>query len=259
MKLEGRLMMRWGLVTGAAGGIGEGIARVLAADGWKVAVNDLDSARAERVAKEIGGLAVPGDVDTENAEIIGAVVEAVQADSGQLGALVNNAGMVRRQALDTVAADQLDLVYRVNLRAPILLSQAALPHLRVAGGSIVNISSIAALSPFMGGGLYSASKAGLASFTQQAAVEWGPSGVRVNAIAPGMIRSGLSEDIWQDPELVERRRRLVPLGRIGDPEDIGRVVSFLVSDAAAFVTGQLISVDGGFTQVLLDQMPHTPP
>jgi NAD(P)-dependent dehydrogenase (short-subunit alcohol dehydrogenase family) len=252
-------MNRWALVTGAGGGIGEGIARVLAADGWAVAVNDIDADAAKRVAAEVGGISVPGDVDTSGAQIVAEVAEAAKAAGGQLRALVNNAGMVLREALATAKVENLDWVYRVNLRAPILMSQAALPHLQESGGSIVNISSIAAFSPLSAGGLYTASKAGLAQVTAQAALEWGPLGVRVNAIAPGMIRSRMSEDVWADPGLTERRRRLVPLGRLGDPEDIGRAVAFLVSDSASFITGQLITVDGGFTQILLDQIPHSAP
>jgi NAD(P)-dependent dehydrogenase (short-subunit alcohol dehydrogenase family) len=248
-------MDRWALVTGAGGGIGEGIARVLAADGWVVAVNDIDSDAAKRVAAEVGGTAVPGDVDASSTE----VVDAANAAGGQLGALVNNAGIVLREALATAKEEDLDRVYRVNLRAPLRLSQAALPYLEQSKGSIVNISSIAALSPLKTGGLYTASKAGLAHLTRQAAFEWGPLGIRVNAIAPGMIRSRMSEDVWADPEQTEQRRRLIPLGRTGEPEDIGLAVAFLVSDSASFITGQLIAVDGGFTQVLLDQMPQSAP
>jgi NAD(P)-dependent dehydrogenase (short-subunit alcohol dehydrogenase family) len=252
-------MDRWALVTGAGGGIGEGIARVLAADGWVVAVNDIDPDAAKRVAAEVGGTAVPGDVDASSTEIIAGVVDAAKAAGGKLGALVNNAGIVLREALATAREEDLDRVYRVNLRAPLRLSQAALPYLEQSKGSIVNISSIAALSPLKTGGLYTASKAGLAHLTRQAAFEWGPLGIRVNAIAPGMIRSRMSEDVWADPEQTEQRRRLIPLGRTGEPEDIGRAVAFLVSDSASFITGQLITVDGGFTQVLLDQMPQSAP
>ena len=248
-------MTRWVLVSGAGGGIGAGIARVLAADGWKVAVNDLDADKAARVADDVGGVAVPGDVDTSGAQIVAEAAEAARAAGGQLAGLVNNAGMVRWDPLASVSADNLDKVYRVNLRAPILLSQAALPHLQQAGGSIVNISSVNAFLPLRSGGLYGASKAALAQVTAQAALEWGELGVRVNAIAPAMIRTEMSADVWADPDLSERRLRLVPLGRIGAPEDIGHVVAFLLSASASFVTGQLITVDGGFTQVLMDQMP----
>jgi NAD(P)-dependent dehydrogenase (short-subunit alcohol dehydrogenase family) len=250
-------MDRWALVTGAGGGIGEGIARVLAEQGWVVAVNDIDPDAAKRVAAEVGGSALPGDVAEAGAEIVAAAAGAATAAGGRLGALVNNAGIVLREPLATAREENLDRVYRVNLRAPILMSQAALPYLQESGGSIVNISSIAVLSPLKGGGLYTAAKAGLAHVTRQASFEWGPLGVRVNAIAPGMIRTKMSGDVWADPELTERRRELTPLGRAGEPEDIGRAVAFLVSDAASFITGQLISVDGGFTQVLLNQMPQS--
>src|ERR1700722_16420576 len=122
-------MDRWALVTGAGGGIGEGIARVLAADGWVVAVNDIDADAAKRVAAEVGGTPVPGDVDTSAAGIVTAVADAAKTAGGCLGALINNAGMVLREPLATAKEENLDRVYRVNLRAPILLSRAALPHL----------------------------------------------------------------------------------------------------------------------------------
>jgi NAD(P)-dependent dehydrogenase (short-subunit alcohol dehydrogenase family) len=254
-------MDRWALVTGAGGGIGEGIARVLAAEGWTVAVNDINADSAKQVAEEIGGVAVPGDVDASSAELVATVIDAAKAAGGEFRALVNNAGIVLREALATAEVENLDRAYRINLRAPLRLSQAALPHLKENKGenkgAIVNISSIAAVSPLQDGGLYTASKAGLAQLTRQAAVEWGPLGVRVNSIAPGMIRTRMSADVWADPAQSEQRRKLIPLGRTGEPADIGRAVAFLISDAAGFITGQLITVDGGFTQVLLDQMPHT--
>ena len=248
-------MMRSVLVTGGGSGIGRGIAAVLAGRGWSVVVNDIDAATAEATAKEVGGQPVPGDVGADAAGLIAGTLERT---GGQLHALVNNAGIIRRASLAQVAAEQLDEVYRVNLRAVILLSQAALPHLVRAGGSVVNVSSIAAETPQTNAGLYAASKAGVSQFTRQAAVEWGPQGVRVNGVAPGMVRSAMSESVYAQQDLHQRRRALVPLGRIGTPDDIGRVVAFLLSDDAAYVTGQVIAVDGGFTQVLIDQLPHPP-
>ena len=249
-------MSRWVLVTGAGSGIGEGIARVLAGRGWRVAVNDLDAAAARRTAEAVEGVAVPGEVAADAA----AIVRAAQAATAGLGlaAVVNNAGIIRRAALATVTPEALDEVYRVNLRAAVLVAQAALPDLERNRGAVVNIASIAALTPQMNAGLYAASKAALVQLTRQAAVEWGPLGVRVNAIAPGMVRTAMSESVWADPELHERRRAFVPLGRVGTPDDIGRVTAFLLSDDADYVTGQVIAVDGGFTQVLIDQLPHPP-
>lgn len=237
------------LVTGAGSGIGEGIATVLADRGWTVAVNDIDARSADSVAERLGGVAVVGDAGDDPA----AMVEAAADQLGGLDAFVANAGIHRRAPLDAVTGDQLDDVYRVNLRAVVLGCQAA-----VAAGAraIVATSSIAAITPQMNVGLYTAAKAGVSAFVAQAAVEWGRRGVRVNAVAPGMVRTAMAAAVYADPELAERRRSMVPLGRIGEPSDIGTVVAFLLSDDAAYLTGQTIVVDGGFTRTLIDLLPH---
>lgn len=241
------------LVTGAGSGIGEGIASSLAERGWRVAVNDIDPDAAAEVATAIDGVAVQGDVATDTTGIIGAAVDAL----GGLDGLVNNAGIHRRAPLAEAAVDDLDEIYRVNLRAVVTGSQAALPHLAASGrGAIVSTSSIAAFTPQMGVSLYTATKAGVSAFTEQAAVEWGPMGVRVNAVAPGMVRTAMAEAVYADPDLHEKRRAMVPVGRIGTPTDIGNAVAFLLSDQASYVSGQTLVVDGGFTQVLIDQLPH---
>ncbi|MFC4948884.1 SDR family NAD(P)-dependent oxidoreductase [Pseudonocardia sp. GCM10023141] len=240
------------LVTGAGSGIGEGIAEVLARRGAAVLVNDVDAALAESVAKRVGGTAVPGDVTGDAAELVGRAV----AVHGRLDGLVNNAGVLRRSTLLDVPVEELDLVYRVNLRAVVLLSRAALPHLAAGGGAIVNVSSMTAFTPQVVGGLYSASKAGIVALTRQAAVEWGPAGVRVNAVAPGMIRSAMSAAVYADPVFAEKRRVLAPLRRIGEPSDVGSVVAFLLSSDAGYVTGQTITVDGGLLQTLIEHVPQ---
>jgi glucose 1-dehydrogenase len=221
------------LVTGGGAGIGEGIAQVLAARGWHVLVNDVDEAGAQRVARS---------------------VEA----AGSLHALVNNAGIIRRSHLADTSEADLDLVYAVNLKAMVRLAQAALPHLQASAGAVVNISSIAAEHPQPGAGFYSMSKAGVSAFTRQAAQEWGPLGVRVNAVAPGLIRTAMAEAVYAVPELHEKRRRMMPLRRIGVPAEIGKVVAFLLSDDASYVSGQVIAVDGGFSQTLITHLPHPP-
>jgi len=237
------------LVTGAGSGIGEGIASVLAERGWTVAVNDIDEDRASAVAIRIGGAAVVGDVGAD-AE---GVTRAASTMLGGLDAFVANAGIHRRSSLADATEEQLDDVYRVNLRAVVLGSRAALS---CGATAIVAVSSIAALTPQMGVGLYTASKAAVSAFVGQAAVEWGPLGVRVNAVAPGMVRTAMAEPVYADADLYERRRAMVPVGRIGMPSDIGQAVAFLLSDDASYISGQTIVVDGGFTKVLIDQLPH---
>lgn len=241
------------LVTGAGSGIGAGIAEVLSGRGWRVAVNDIDVAAAEQVAKQICGLAVPGDVAADSAAIVDAAADGL----GGLDALVNNVGIHRRAPLAEASIEDLDTLYQVNLRAVLTSSQAALPHLqRSSRAAIVSTSSIAAVTPQMGVSLYSATKAGVSSFTAQAAVEWGPLGIRVNAVAPGMVRTAMAEAVYADDDLHERRRAMVPVGRIGTPADIGNAVAFLLSPDASYISGQTLVVDGGFTQVLIDQLPH---
>ncbi|GAA1866366.1 SDR family oxidoreductase [Pseudonocardia ailaonensis] len=238
------------LVTGGGAGIGAGICRVLAGRGVHVAVNDLDADAAERTAEEIGGTAVPGDVVTDGEAILAGTL----AIAGRLDGLVNNAGVIRRAPLSDLP--DRDPTLDVNLRAVAGLSARCLRSLSESNGAIVNIASMAADVPQLGGGLYAASKAGLVAYTRQAAVEWGPLGVRVNAIGPGMIRTAMAEAVYADPVLHEKRRTLVPVGRIGRPEDIGTVVAFLLSTDAAYVSGQHLLVDGGLTQTLMAHFPQ---
>lgn len=240
------------LVTGGGSGIGEGIVHVLAGRGWHVIVNDVDADKASAVAKAVGGIALPGDVDKDAERLI---AESVK-QCGALHGLVNNAGIIMRSMLESVPDEHLDRVFSVNLRATVRLSRFALPHLEKSGGSIVNISSIAAEIAQVGGGLYSASKAGVSAFTRQAAAEWGPKGVRVNAVAPGLIRTAMAEAVYSVPETYEKRRAMIPLKKIGKPENIGTVVAFLLSDDAEYVSGQIIEVDGGFSHTLIGLLPH---
>jgi NAD(P)-dependent dehydrogenase (short-subunit alcohol dehydrogenase family) len=222
------------LVTGAGSGIGAGIAAVLAERGWQVAVNDSDPSLARAVAANVGGIAVPGDVGAEAASIVNRAAHELNG----LTALVNNAGIHRRAPLATVTTEQLDAVYRVNLQAAILGSQAALAHFR-NGGAIVNTASIAAITPQMQTGLYSAAKAGLTAFTAQAAVEWGPLNVRVNAVAPGPIATAMTT------QFPDNLRALIPVGRMGTPEDVARAIAFLASRDSGFINGEVLDVNGG--------------
>lgn len=240
------------LVTGGGSGIGEGIVHVLAGRGWHVVVNDVNAEKAAAVAKAVGGIALPGDVDKDAERLI---AESVK-QCGALHGLVNNAGIIMRSMLESIPDEHIDRTFSVNLRATVRLSRFALPHLEKTGGSIVNISSIAAEIAQVGGGLYSASKAGVSAFTRQAAAEWGPKGVRVNAVAPGLIRTAMAEAVYSVPETYEKRRAMIPLKKIGKPENIGTVVAFLLSDDAEYVSGQIIEVDGAFSHTLIGLLPH---
>jgi NAD(P)-dependent dehydrogenase (short-subunit alcohol dehydrogenase family) len=240
------------LVTGSGSGIGEGIAEVLAGRNWHVIVSDLDADAAASVAERIGGTALPGDVAADPDETIRQAV----AIRGRLDGLVNNAGVIRRAPLTEISVADIDLTYHVDLRAVLLLSRAAFPHLAEVGGSIVNVSSMTAFAPQIDGGLYSAAKAGVVALTRQSAVEWGPHGVRVNSVAPGMVRSAMSAAVYADPAFSEKRRMLAPLRRIGEPADVGTVVAFLLSEDASYVSGNTITVDGGVLHTLITHMPQ---
>jgi NAD(P)-dependent dehydrogenase (short-subunit alcohol dehydrogenase family) len=236
------------LVTGAGSGIGIEMALHIAAAGAQVAVNDLDPEAAAKTVEQVteaGGTAyaVPGDVaDREGAR---GVVEAAVGAMGSLSGLVNNVGIVRGGTLLDVTEADWDFVMRVDCSSALFVSQAAHPHLDRTHGPIVNTSSLCAVFPAPGAGSYNAAKAALVTLTQQMALEWGPLGIRANAIAPGMISGTHFSASSQDPGAAERRGPIVPLRRTGRARDIAPVSVFLLSDASRYMTGQLLTVDGG--------------
>jgi NAD(P)-dependent dehydrogenase (short-subunit alcohol dehydrogenase family) len=238
------------LVTGAAGGIGLATARVLAARGMRVAVNDVDPEAARQAAAMLGPqhLAVAADVSREN-EVI-EMVERVAEAFGGISVLVNNAGIADTagptMAQSTTSWDRL---IGIHLTGAYLVSKAVAPRMAVAGGgSIVNLSSIAGLVGVPVRTAYSAAKAGVAMITRVLACEWAAHGIRVNAVAPGYVRTdlvvGLIEAGRVDAEGIRRR---TPLARLAEPEEIARVIAFLASAEASYITGAVVPVDGGYT------------
>ncbi|WP_199433069.1 beta-ketoacyl-ACP reductase [Qaidamihabitans albus] len=244
---------RVAIVTGAGRGIGAAVARRLAADGFAVGLLDLDEASCKAGAEAIGadgGRAVGVGLDVSDTESVEAAVNTVAKQLGAPTVLVNNAGITRDNLLFKMSDTDWDSVLGVHLRGSFLMSRAVQKHMTEQGwGRIVNLSSVSALGN-RGQANYSTAKAGLQGFTKTLAIELGKFGVTVNAIAPGFIvtdmtaqtaeRVGMPFDEFQKAAAQE-----IPVRRVGQPEDIANVASFLVSDQASFVSGQVIYVAGG--------------
>jgi 3-oxoacyl-[acyl-carrier protein] reductase len=231
------------LVTGASRGIGAAIARELARAGARVAVNYRSGREAaEEIAGGIGGVVVQGDVaDAEQAQ---AMVERAESELGDLDILVNNAGVTRDTLLARMSDDDWDAVLGTNLGGVFHTSRAvARKMLRRRAGSIVNLTSVVGLRGNPGQANYVAAKAGVIGFTKALARELGGRGVRVNAVAPGYIETELTM-VLSEP-VRDMILTNTPLGRLGRPEDVAGAVRFLCSDEAAFVTGEVLLVDGG--------------
>lgn len=243
------------LVTGAASGMGRATASRFAAEGACVVVADIDAAGAERVASELveeghRAVAAVGDVSVR-ADAESYVARAIDS-YGRLDALVNVAGL---EGFGTVAETSEDLwtsMMAVNAHGPLQLIQAAIPKLQEnGGGSIVNVASAAALRGNVGFAAYSAAKAALVTLTRCLSRELGPSGIRVNAIAPGLIDTPMARKWTDQIGGMDQAKALVggilSLGRAGAPEEIADPIAFLCSDAASYITGQVIAIDGGMT------------
>jgi 3-oxoacyl-[acyl-carrier protein] reductase len=244
---------RVAVVTGGARGIGAATARRLAADGFAVAVIDLDEANCADVVGEItaaGGRALAVGADVSDSEQVQAAVERIAAELGPPAVLVNNAGVLRDNLLFKMSDSDWDTVMQVHLRGAFLMSRAVQRYMTEAGyGRIVNMSSTSALGN-RGQVNYSAAKAGLQGFTKTLAIELGKFGVTANAIAPGFIETEMTAATAERvgvpfEDFKKHAASQIPVGRTGRPEDIAHTVSFLVSEGAGFVSGQVIYVAGG--------------
>lgn len=231
------------LVTGGGSGIGADVVRRLADGGAKVAILDRRAGAAQAVADEVGGLAIEGNVAvTADVE---AAVEQTVAELGEIDVLIPNAGIGTAKALWDYTDKEWDLLVGVNLKGTFTCLRAVIPRMMAgAGGSVVNVASLTGIRPTMGEGPYSAAKAGVIALTQSAAMEAAPK-VRVNCVAPGMVRTPLTQTVTDNPTWLAGAEAGTPLARIGDAGEVADVVCFLASDAASYVTGQTIVVDGG--------------
>ena len=243
------------LVSGGSRGIGRSIAQGFAERGATVIITGRELKTLEATAKEIAGPKKPVTpivCDVSDLKGITSLVERVMADFGRIDTLVNVAGVNRRKPSLEVTEDDWDFILDINLKGPFFLSQAAGKHMTAARkGSQTNVASLNNDRPVLGVLPYAASKAGMGHMTQALAMEWGDHGVRVNAIAPGFILTDLTKKLWSQPTMQQWGHANTPLRRLGQPDDMIGAAIFLASDASAFMTGQILYVDGGFTAGLM--------
>jgi len=233
------------VVTGGARGIGLAIATSLAEDGFQVAVLDVDEEGAAKAAGELPGDGHGGyGVDVTDFNAVQAVFKDVEGEMGTPGVLVNNAGITRDNLLLRMSEAEWDQVLAVNLKGAFNATKAvARGMMKRRQGSIINIASVIGLMGNAGQANYAASKAGLIGFTKSVAREFASRGVRCNAIAPGFIQTEMTAKL--SSEVVEGLKGQIPLGTLGDPEDVASVVRFLARPESGYITGQVIAVDGG--------------
>jgi len=243
----GQLDGQTALITGAARGIGQAIALKLAADGADLALCDLKAEWLEETtakAKELGCRVECYSVDVSNGDAVNETVKTIEKDFGQIDVLVNNAGITKDGLLMRMSEDDWDAVLNVNLKGVFLVTKAAMRGMmKKRSGSIVNIASIIGLIGNAGQANYAASKGGVIAFTKTVARELSSRNIRCNAIAPGFIRTKMTDEL--NDEVKDKMLAQIPLNRFGDPEDVANVVAFLAGNASGYVTGQVISTCGG--------------
>lgn len=235
------------LVTGAARGLGQAIAVKLAEAGADIALCDLNAEWLEETAGKVRSLGRRAEcygVNVAEGESVAEGVKAIEKDFGRIDILVNNAGITKDGLLMRMSEADWDAVLNVNLKGTFLCTKAAMRGMmKQRSGTIVNIASVIGLMGNAGQANYAASKGGVISFSKTVAKELASRNVRCNAVAPGFIRTAMTDKL--DEEVQNKMKELIPLARFGEPEDVANVVLFLASDASAYVTGQVISTCGG--------------
>jgi len=242
---EGRVA----LVTGASSGIGRATASRFAAEGAELALVGRDRASLERTAGDVAGEPAVVLADLSDLDQARRAVDEAVAFGGRLDILVNAAGIIGSGDLASTTLEEWNAMMRINLDSVFVLMQAALPHLEATRGNVVNVSSVTGPRSFPGVLAYCVSKAGVDQLTRCAALELAPSGVRVNAVNPGVVvsnlhrRGGMQEEAYE--AFLEHSRTTHPLGRVGQPEDIADAIAYLASEQAGWVTGVTLNLDGG--------------
>jgi 3-oxoacyl-[acyl-carrier protein] reductase len=244
---ELRLAGKVALVTGAAQGIGRAIALLLAQNGADIVVSDINLEKAEETAKEIEGTglrAMAIKVDVVHSEEVERMVQTILERFGHIDILVNNAGIARDKLILRMTEEDWDAVLNVNLKGTFNCTKAVVRHMsKQRSGKIVSIASVVGEMGNVGQANYSASKAGVIGFTKTIAREFAQRGINVNAIAPGYIETPMTDALPEKAK--EELRRLIPMDRLGRPEDVAGAVLFLVSETSSYITGQVLNVNGG--------------
>jgi NAD(P)-dependent dehydrogenase (short-subunit alcohol dehydrogenase family) len=252
--MNSRLKDKIAIITGAGSGIGRACAIALAREGSKVALVGRRKDRLEEVAREIGDSALVVAADVSKQEGIERVMEQTVARFGRLNVLVNNAGVLHIGTAEQITEEQWDETFNVNVRGLWLLSRAALPHMRKAGGgSIINMASVLGINGARSRISYASSKGAVVLLTKCMAIDHGPENIRVNAICPSFVETDLTAAVLAkvpDPGAVRQERvKVHPIGRLGQPEDMGGLAVYLASDESSWVTGAVFPVDGGYLAV----------
>jgi len=238
------------VVTGAGGGIGEAIALKLAESGTKVVVTDINKEDCEAVVEKVeekGGEGLALKLDVTNEEDIKGMVKTTKDKFGRIDILVNNAGIFIQKELDQMETSEIEKILNVNLKGVILCSKYVIPEMKSQKyGKIISIASIAGFVGFDMSSVYCATKGGIINLTKELALDLGKHRINVNAIAPGVIKTAMTEPLLADKNVKAGLLAKVPYGRIGKPEDIANAAAFLASDESEYITGHTMVVDGGW-------------
>ena len=247
--MEGKLKGKVAIITGAGQGMGESVAKLFSKEGAKVVVNDINENKAKMVAEEIrseGEEALAIRADVTNRREVSRLVEKTVEEFGTVHILINNAGILRSSKIEAISEEEWDLVLNINLKGTFLCSKAVLPIMKKNRyGRIVNFSSSAGRSVSTLGGIhYTAAKAGILGLTRQMAKEVAAFNINVNSVCPGLIDTEMVRDNCP-PERLRHYEESFPIPRLGRPEEVARLVLFLVSDSSSYITGASLDINGG--------------